>query len=457
MATRKTSYLVVRPLAGGGYGYYWTPSPALRKAGWEDVNFGMSATDSDDARYKLAEARNELVRQWRTGGAKPRQVKAIVQRHTIGDAIDRFLDHCRARVAEKAKPVAQRNPLVGKPMAKNTLDGYVSKCKTIRIWGTTAARQAQSPPPGDIPVASITHDNVLLFRNALMTPDPETGHIAHQTAHQTLRVLRTMLAFAEREGMIPKGSNPAEDFELAVPPSRTRQWDEDGGTDDFDTFLRACDFLGCPSIGLGVEIAAWTSQRQADILKLTVAHWKTIRLNDQALLDALRGDDPELKGFILTQNKTDRPVGIPIVQPLRARIEAAIARNLALNPPQLAILIDEESGRPLDRFAFSKKVKMVRDFCADPTPDAIRAGILPRPGLKDLWFMDLRRTRVCWLADRGLEDQQIAMITGHSIKTVQQILESTYRPRTTRGAAVALLAAHGASPRKGDVQKELKA
>ncbi len=53
-----------------------------------------------------------------------------------------------------------------------------------------------------------------------------------------------------------------------------------------------------------------------------------------------------------------------------------------------------------------------------------------------LWFLDLRRTAVVWLAKAGCTEGEIASISGRDIETVRTILES-YLPRTGKLAASA--------------------
>jgi integrase len=56
--------------------------------------------------------------------------------------------------------------------------------------------------------------------------------------------------------------------------------------------------------------------------------------------------------------------------------------------------------------------------------DWIRRGIMPGP--KDLHFHDLRGTAVTRLALSNCSVPEIAAITGHSMKTVQEILDAHY-------------------------------
>lgn len=467
MANIRIMYLAIKPLAGGGYGYYWQPSPALAKKGWKGVNLGTSARPDDPDRLDQARAKNAEVDAWKNGGAKPREIKRYAVQATMGQLIERYLEWLEERVEQHRLPKRDRNPTIGAPLAPNTLVEYKSKLNIIRIWSTDPKKPGGE---GNVLISSITPDRVLAFRDGLMKPvirrdkanrpikDPETGRPVEEVlwnrAHGTLRVLRAMFTFAERKKIITKGTNPAVDFELALPPARDQVWDVDGGAAERDALMAAATFLGFPSIALAHEIAEWSAQRREDVLKFNKAQWRPISLNDPDLVDQLRGDDPDLMGFALTQGKTNTPLNIPIVGELRQRIDAAIAADNARPTPALTVLVNEATGRPWNKFTFTKKFAEARALAIAPTPEAIAGGVVACPSLAGKQFRDLRRTRVVRLAELGIDALGIHTITGHSVKTVEKILETVYMPRTTRLAAVTILRAHGATPRAGEEGKK---
>jgi hypothetical protein len=450
LASFRIPYLVVKPLATGGYGYYWQPSPALAKKGWKGVNFGPAARDDDPDKMELARAKNREVDAWKTGGARPREIRRFVQQNTVAQLVEAYKDHCDARVAQGRLPKRDRNPTLGKPMAASTRAEYVSKLKIVLIWATDPRQKGGE---GNMLLSAITPDRIAAFRDGLMKPDSK-GDVMWNRAHGTLRVLRAMFAFAEKARIIAKGANPATDFDLQLPPARDQVWDVDGGQAEAESLAAACAFLGFPSVALAVEIAEWSSQRREDVLKFSKAQWRPITLNDRQLVDQLRGDDPDLKGFALTQGKTGTPLHIPIVGQLRRKIDAAITADNARATPALTVLVNEVTGRPWNKFTFSKKFAQARALAIAPTPEAMAKGVTACPSMAGKEFRDLRRTRVVRLAEMDIDAVGIHTITGHSIKTIEKMLEDVYLPRTTRLASITLLKAHGATPKKSDAKKQ---
>ncbi|MDX3886316.1 MAG: hypothetical protein QHC65_17990 [Sphingomonas sp.] len=438
--------MVAKQLADGRWSYYWQPSARLKAAGWEALTLPAVL----EAAIAAAKARNEEVARWQAGGAPPQNVAPLVHRSSVADLLRRYRAHLDERVEQHAKPPRNRNPEKGRPMAPSTRLTYEWALRVFETWATDPAA---SSGRGNLPLASITAERVKKLKGALMTPD-EDGRVHHNRAHGILRVIRAALSYAKAEGMIPY--NPAENFGLSAPPPRDQVWDVDGGRGDMEAFVAAAEWIGYPSVALAVEVAEYTGQRRADVIGLTRAQWQIVRLQDRALVDQLRGDDDELMGIVLHQGKTNKAVGIPILRPLRTRIEEAFAANAARAIPTSLLIVDDQTGLPWKKRRFASKVSEARAVAIDPPPEAIAAGLSPRPSLADLQFRDLRRTRVVRMAEAGIDEIGISSITGHDLNTIREMLK-VYRPATTRQAAIVTLSVYGKQSRKTDATKGGKA
>ena len=125
----------------------------------------------------------------------------------------------------------------------------------------------------------------------------------------------------------------------------------------------------------------------------------------------------------LRQRKTGKLIAVPAIAELRETLDTA-PRTAA------TMVVSETTGRP---YAEDNFTHLFREI----------AGAAELP--PELQFRDLRRTAVVFLAEAGCSVPEIAAITGHSLRTATQILE-TYLPRNTVMArnAIARLEEHRA-------------
>jgi integrase len=152
-------------------------------------------------------------------------------------------------------------------------------------------------------------------------------------------------------------------------------------------------FCGVASVELqaALLLALWTGQRQGDLLRLT---WN----NYDGTYIRMR----QSKG---RGSKGRRRVTIPVGPPLKAALDAAL----------------KEKG--------STVTILVNSFGRPWTEDGFRASwnkAFRKTPLKDLHFHDLRGTAVTRLALSNCSVPEIAAITGHSMKTVHEILDAHY-------------------------------
>jgi len=150
--------------------------------------------------------------------------------------------------------------------------------------------------------------------------------------------------------------------------------------------LRA--FLEIASVPLqrALMLALWTGQRQGDLLRLTWAAY-------------------DGKAIRLKQSKGKARVPIPVGGPIKEMLDAMQAER-----KKSVTILTNSRGQPW-------------------TGDGFRASwekAYKKAGIEDLHFHDLRGTAVTRLALAGCTVPEIASITGHSLKTVQEILDKHY-------------------------------
>jgi integrase len=166
--------------------------------------------------------------------------------------------------------------------------------------------------------------------------------------------------------------------------------------------------VASPELQFALLIALWTGQRQGDLIKITWAQYDGTHIR-------------------LRQGKRKARVLIPIGGPLKAALDAR-------RP--------EKAEGPILRNTFGEPW----------TGDGFRASWgkafdRAKLGDADLHFHDLRGTAVTRLALAGCTVPQIAAITGHSPRDVDEILKAHYlggQAELADQAIVKLVAAYGA-------------
>jgi integrase len=215
----------------------------------------------------------------------------------------------------------------------------------------------------------------------------------HQ-ANAVLRVLRLLLNFASDRGLI--NENPAKQQRLVGTPSRATVWSED----EVKIFIKTAIEAGRQSLAVAVLLGVHLGQRESDILHLAWSQYD--------------GSAIELR-----QRKTGRLVRVPVATELRRVLEVT---------PRLStqIVVSETTRTPYKPDNFRHVFREIAD----------------RAGLKNLRFLDLRRTTAVRLAEASCTAIEIAAITGHEIGTTQRILE-VYVPRNTQMAQNAMAKLEG--------------
>jgi integrase len=243
------------------------------------------------------------------------------------------------------------------------------------------AIEAWSERAGHKPIATIERKHVKAFYRAMESTPAK--------ANAVMRVLRLILNFAMDEGAL--SDNPAERQRLTSRPPRQAIWKPE----DVRRFVETAKASGRASMALAVLLGASLGQREGDILALGWSQY------DGAAI-ALR------------QRKTGRLIAVPVIVDVRAALDV----TAKVSP---SIIVSETTGAPYREDHFRHEFARLRAAA----------------GLDGLWFMDLRRTAVVWLAEAGCSVPEISAVTGHQLDRTVRILE-TYLPRNTTMARHAI-------------------
>jgi integrase len=212
---------------------------------------------------------------------------------------------------------------------------------------------------------------------------------SHHTAHASLRALQAVLAFGVKRRWL--ASNPALGLGLSRPEGRLRL----GTPEEMAALVAAADALNLSGIGDAIVAALWTAQRQADILKTDLG-----RQFDGEFLSYGRTHTDDT-----SQQKTAAQVLIPVMAPLLERIDGR----------RLGALAPAQDGLFWNPHTFRHRFADVRAKAAEAVPS-----------VADFEFRDLRDTAVTRLFDAGKSELEIAQWSGHSRKSVGDILQKHY-------------------------------
>lgn len=361
---------------------YW-PSAAQRKLGYHGEDLRHPGGDwfmveecqawSQKRQADIAERRQQIEDGTRPATVK-RQVRAAHKSNlpTLGQVITAF--------REKDPRMLGREIVEGrkkrKPLSPNTVRFYKTCANAVeglddgRFWDELAG--------------AITARNL-----AILLDRAEVEHGLAMT-----RGIRAMLSTAYKYGVRKQlvQANPVRHMEdnLPVLEPRVRY----GSIEEMKALIAAADDLGRHDIGDAIALGLWTGQRQGDRLALT---------------DGQINND----GILFRQSKKGgQPLLIPMAPELAGRLNAARTRRSVWRVNYPHVILDEKARRPFQSHWYRKVFREVRDHAARSCPS-----------LADFRDQDLRDTAVTWLALAECDKHHIGSITGHSMKSIDEILK----------------------------------
>lgn len=207
-------------------------------------------------------------------------------------------------------------------------------------------------------------------------------------------------------------SNPAADVRLPKPKGRLRA----ATPAEIRHLVAAADALGRHEIGDSIVLGVTTSQRQADRLKLEFSARSESWIR-------------------VCQNKTGAVVEVREDPWATARIDAAIERRRSWTVQPLENVIVNERSRRLRRVDLQPGLQPGARRGRRRHREGWRLILPPCPSLAGLRDQDLRDTCITWAIDRGATAEQIASVSGHSVSSVQAMLDRHYGVKTRAQAA----------------------
>lgn len=402
-ATISIPLITLRPDGLGGYRPRYIPGARHRKLGLkgEDLRHPDGTWFSLDECAAWSRARLELVEKLTASTPKVRRrVLADVKgRITVGELFERWFKSPRLTGVSLVEGKKHRRPLLP---------------ATVRFY-RNAANQLEALDEGRVwqsPAAAIS---------SAMISDPARGilhriEVKHGLA--TARAMRAALIGAYAWGITARlvSHNPAAGMAttLPVPAPRLRV----GSMAEMRHLVAAADAIGRADVGDAIVLGLWTGQRQQSRIELC---------DGQITAD----------GILFRQGKKHgEPLLIPAAPELAKRLAAARERRRGWRVNYPHVVLDEVSKAPFKadwyRHVYAQVRKaatngVLEDGTVPPKPLSptlrVRYRLKPMASLAGFRDQDLRDTAVTWLAIAGSTKAEISSITGHSPKSIDDILK----------------------------------
>lgn len=395
---KKRAMHYLAPLPAGA-GYRFNPGPGLRKLGCASAVLEG---------YKLEQAqahRDAAIDAARANTPPPARPKGAVEDRTLDALWKLYEKETRAAIeANAARQADERDPDV---ISAETLRQYTS---LIKPWLAFA---------GDAPAAALDADIIQAEYKAQrfgLAGDPAAGIAprlarGHSAAHASYRSLMALLAFGKRKKWF--AVNAASGLRLAPPQGRLRLGlpeEIKALVETFDAMTTTVSDVPGRVIADGVVAALWSGQRQQDLLACDLG--QQMRGGFLQFARTHHGDFSQKK----TRGRVSDGGGqanVKVLPPLALRLRARTTGLLLPGPDNKQISSDTFQR------AFAKGRERAAEKCA---------------GVADLQFRDLRDTAVTRLHMAKTPITDIALWTGHSLKSIEQILRDHYLV-ATRDAA----------------------
>lgn len=402
-------FFASQKLAGGRIGYYWKPSPKLRRLGWKTIVLGEDFASA----VAGAIAQNEKL-------------------EATGDA----------NGADSAVKIGGKAPVLWREaqhryFAHPEFTGKASSTqRTYRIYLGVLERWAKD---GMLPMREIDHDMVWDLRNTLV----ESSDSGPARTKLILSILAAFLGWCKDQRII--AINHAKELKIPTPKPRRRRLLRD----ELAPLREAARELRHEHIELGIVLGFYTMQREKDLLEATAFRVGALTEVSAFARRTLANEQGRVIGLNLEQSKTMTWVGIPLHPIARQIVEEELARLRGESRSCTNLILYPRRDKPCPDWLFQKSFRETVDHAvaklrqqakeaAERQDHASAAEIEAlAERLHGIQFRDLRRSGMCWMRELGISVAGIASISGHSIQQTQKILD-TYMPRDTHGAAEAM-------------------
>lgn len=390
---RKQAHRYLTPIAGPSgdtIGYRFAPGPHLRQRGATS----LVLRHGDGRYYTLEEAK--AYRDAAT--AKAEGVDIALPTPQARE--DRSLNALWRKYLAAMQAGIEKNA----GLAPDRRDDDVIKPATLRFYRSMIKPWLEFA--GDEPAAALDAETIEAeYKNQKTTR-------GHNAAHASYRALLALLAYGKRIKWL--AANEAKGLGLKRARGRLRL----GTPEEIKALVETADAIeeldtlnGAPGrvIADAIVAALWTGQRQQDLLDCDLG----AQLQNGFLIFARTHHADFSQQKVRGRSDQGGQAHVKVLPPLEMRLrQRTIGR-----------LIPAPGGK-----------RWVADTFRHAYEEVRKAAAKKCESVADLQFRDLRDTAVTRLALARVEVANISLWTGHSLKTIQQILDEHYLVSTRDSA-----------------------
>lgn len=372
----------------------FTPGPKLRALGFkgEDLKKPTGEWMTANEASKWAEAKQIEIAARRSSQSSGKKITPPTTKRAVYSVGHLLADWQKSDVFQEKKA--------------KTRYGYANDIKALERW---------DPDLLAAPTAAITHEIAYgIYRK--LRRDKGDSH-----ARTICAALSSAWSWADRHRSKTGVVGPVF-RQLGMRQSKAAP--RVGTLAEMRALIAAADAYGRPEIGDSIMLGLCTGQRQGDRL----------RLEEAGRIDGR---------VYFRQSKTGAQVSIAEMPELSSRLTAATQRRRGWKVTYPNVILNERSREPFSTATgntyYSNIFRKVRELASNGDPEL---GIPATPSLATFKDKDLRATAVTWLANAGCTVPEICSITGHSIKSANEILKH-YLGTTEAQADAAMIKLRG--------------
>lgn len=438
MRSLQVLYLAIRRNKRAAPRWYFQPKTEHKAAGWNIVRlhdkYDRPIVDGAEA----AAACNAIVKiyqAWQRGepGNEPSRI----------DDKGRVLDVAPKERQRKGKwrhmqPVLYRPGMVGAIIADyRASDEFIKGLGEKSKIDYGACLDALGERFGTTYWQNISRKQAKAWIMEKHDTQPSQAHQWYRTVRAVFNKTQLIYDDADHPGYVPEGMNPFAKLDIEAPKAKLIVWPVEAVT----AGVAIADEMGRPSLGDAITFMYWIGTRRQDWMRWAPSIFDTPYLAWETI-----------------KTKEDVTIQWDMVPELKARIDQAKARVQASAVRATTFFFDDATGLPWQEDSFFFAFNDLRDRLTAKHPSFKTRYAVKfynddpmRLPTGELTMRTLRHTCITALHDAGASREQIRAVTGHSLKTIDDVLDR-YTKLTVDQSTAALtkrLAWEGNKEKKG--------